>query len=626
MRSSARLFRACNATLGSFFAIVILWAVIEAASGHHLPPGPARIAAFCAIAAVSLGIGVAAFLLCGQQTPKVVAPVQEPLTATPLARLPGEAPAKPLRTARQANEGLEAALTLLVASNPQLAGNFTKHQAEIKRREEAQAADAASAVAETVTVVLRRQIPPRLGETPRSWLGGLPMLPEEVAWPRSVSSEYPERGERPLHFVAQICCEDLPADLWAGLGPRQGWLLLFIDPNQGSPEEADAFRIIHTASLGHERAPPADLGPVHDGVHTAWNFSHYGGQDFVPRIWRRWPVDLAAMPNRAEIEGRGVRVAPPDLAAQIYDGAPVAKPGARPALPAPFTRLGAIYTLNTMLSKHGEPKAPEALPDKLLAGLETPGCLEQMRVYFEYHRDKFRRRLDELRDDVGGPALEREVARRDELLAFLASHPTPASMLDHFQGEQQRLYAWRAETRARLTRLRDNLQQGDADEAFTPAEWTALQAEAAGEPYRDIGFQLWDVTARTSDCVTPPVGLIHHEQHIKLEPGHGMIELVADYYVDAARQRLIPGHVLAEFEPFWRRACNVRPHRIGGYHDGVQSEAVIGPAAHLLMFQIASDDAMQWCWGDLGAYYVRMRPAELQSGEFGRASIVLECH
>ncbi len=55
--------------------------------------------------------------------------------------------------------------------------------------------DPASAVMETVTVVLRRQTPPRLDEPPRSWLGGLPMLPDDVAWPRSVSREYPERGD-----------------------------------------------------------------------------------------------------------------------------------------------------------------------------------------------------------------------------------------------------------------------------------------------------------------------------------------------------------------------------------------------------------------------------------------------
>ncbi|NOS54570.1 DUF1963 domain-containing protein, partial [Acinetobacter baumannii] len=85
-------------------------------------------------------------------------------------------------------------------------------------------------ISESVSVVLRRQIPPR-NEAPRSWIGGLPMLPDHVEWPRSVSAEHPQKGERPLHFVAQVACADFPAELWGGLGPREGWLLLFIDPN-----------------------------------------------------------------------------------------------------------------------------------------------------------------------------------------------------------------------------------------------------------------------------------------------------------------------------------------------------------------------------------------------------------
>ena len=110
-------------------------------------------------------------------------------------------------------------------------------------------------ISENVSVILRRQIPPRF-EAPRSWLGGLPMMPDHVEWPRSISSEHPERGERPLHFVAQIACADLPAELWGGLGPRHGWLLLFIDPNQGGPEGPDAFRVLYVDTLGAERRPP----------------------------------------------------------------------------------------------------------------------------------------------------------------------------------------------------------------------------------------------------------------------------------------------------------------------------------------------------------------------------------
>lgn len=141
-------------------------------------------------------------------------------------------------------------------------------------------------ISESVSVVLRRQVPPRF-EPPRSWLGGLPMLPDDVEWPRSVSSEHPDKGERPLHFVAQIACANLPAELWGGLGPREGWLLLFIDPNQGVPEGPDVFRVLHIETLGSERHPPDDLGPVHDGMYTGPSYDHHRSVDEVPRNWRR---------------------------------------------------------------------------------------------------------------------------------------------------------------------------------------------------------------------------------------------------------------------------------------------------------------------------------------------------
>lgn len=64
----------------------------------------------------------------------------------------------------------------------------------------------ALSVEETVSVVLRRQIPVRFDEPPRSWLGGLPMMPDDVRWPTAAMTDHPERGRTPLHFVAQVAC------------------------------------------------------------------------------------------------------------------------------------------------------------------------------------------------------------------------------------------------------------------------------------------------------------------------------------------------------------------------------------------------------------------------------------
>ena len=71
------------------------------------------------------------------------------------------------------------------------------------------------------SVILKRQVPIRFDEAARSWLGGLPMMPKLRRWPRNAEGAS-------LHFIAQICCADLPENLWEGMGPRKGWLLLFV--------------------------------------------------------------------------------------------------------------------------------------------------------------------------------------------------------------------------------------------------------------------------------------------------------------------------------------------------------------------------------------------------------------
>ncbi len=103
-----------------------------------------------------------------------------------------------------------------------------------------------------------------------------------------------------------------------------------------------------------------------------------------------------------------------------------------------------------------------------------------------------------------------------------------------------------------------------------------------------------------------------------------MSEVAADYQGDARLRSLVPAALLAELEPHWRALTDNRPHRIGGFHDGIQSEPEDGPQAEVLLFQIASDEAMHWQWGDGGAYYITISPRDLAAGRYDRAEIRLE--
>ena len=164
-------------------------------------------------------------------------------------------------------------------------------------------------------MVLRRQIPVRFDEAPRSWLGGLPMMANDVQWPTAVTTNHPERGRTPLHFVAQVACNDLPRELWGGLGPRTGWLLLFLNGEDWDVmSNPEALQVIHITELGSERQPPPGMLPVHDETHTGPDYGFVRNQADVPTVWRRWPVDLVTVPNRPVTRDGGPTITPENFA------------------------------------------------------------------------------------------------------------------------------------------------------------------------------------------------------------------------------------------------------------------------------------------------------------------------
>ncbi|HXI05881.1 MAG: DUF1963 domain-containing protein [Bradyrhizobium sp.] len=51
-----------------------------------------------------------------------------------------------------------------------------------------------------------------------------------------------------------------------------------------------------------------------------------------------------------------------------------------------------------------------------------------------------------------------------------------------------------------------------------------------------------------------------------------------------------------------------------------------GAVKALLLFQIATDDAMHWCFGDAGACYVFLGVDALKEMDFSKATMTLECY
>ena len=130
---------------------------------------------------------------------------------------------------------------------------------------------------EPVVVRLVPQIPLRDVEHPRSWLGGAPAMAEHIPWPVIEG--------RNANFLAQICCADLPGDLWDGLGPRDGWLVFFIHPTDYESH------VLHVRELGPWRQGPEDLSIADWSINLPYGKSQLRAID----AWPRWPVDLVSV-------------------------------------------------------------------------------------------------------------------------------------------------------------------------------------------------------------------------------------------------------------------------------------------------------------------------------------------
>lgn len=94
------------------------------------------------------------------------------------------------------------------------------------------------------TVRLVLQVPVIDGGS--AWLGGGARLAPGMAWPVLDGA--------PLQLLAQFDCAQLPADLWGGLGPRQGWLAIFVHPVTLKP------KVLHFAIAGDFKPSPP-IGP-----------------------------------------------------------------------------------------------------------------------------------------------------------------------------------------------------------------------------------------------------------------------------------------------------------------------------------------------------------------------------
>jgi uncharacterized protein YwqG len=130
---------------------------------------------------------------------------------------------------------------------------------------------------EAVSVRLVPQVPIR-NESPDGWFGGGARLPPGSRWP--------ELDGTPLQLLAQVNCAALPSDLWDGLGPRHGWLAIFIEPIEYT------VQVMHFAEVA-ELTPGPELRP--DNAIVGYDMRPRPGKAELIQAIPHWPVDVVAV-------------------------------------------------------------------------------------------------------------------------------------------------------------------------------------------------------------------------------------------------------------------------------------------------------------------------------------------
>lgn len=521
--------------------------------------------------------------------------------------------------------------------------------------------------ADPVSAILRRQVPVRFSERPRSWLGGLPNMPEDVAWPTQ------GQEGRPLNFVAQIACADLPEGLWRGQGPREGWVLLFVDAISMDGTGEDTSKVIHIERLGQERQPPKGLAPVQDVHHVGAEY--WQPQEDIPCIWRKWPIDIVEQHQQLK-QGQVISFvkrafAPrPTTSEELY-GIKQAEdlPRLDPDVSPPRT-WGAAADYLSMLILWAKEQAGRD-PSDLTAPLRADeGWLERQIGAAESEISEIADQRDTKQAVAEALKAQAETAAAREAEAGTEDSPdieTGTSKPDlgnaepempdseKLAGQHRNALAWVAKLDARLATETKTLShlQAYRDEDGEPRLDDEILASVADvriwwasldEPLRTmrdafaeqdrlgkLPVEAWNgVTAVLSENMQIDLFQRGYRGQGKMDAlrretlslgglkpwGDAILrEHYLDLYTTSPETRaLIPEAAFEKVEEIARAISWGRPHRMGGLPDPLQDD--VGPETPPLLFQIASDTGMNWMWGDAGTIFVHTSDNELAERRF----------
>ncbi len=517
----------------------------------------------------------------------------------------------------------------------------------------------------------------------RSWLGGNPKVPAGTPWPRN------SKGV-PLQFIAQVACEDFPAALWNGLGPRTGSLLLFanvFDLDRISQKEE--VQVVQVDSTGPEMEPPEDC-PVSRhamliGSPRGETIEHPG----VPKLWRKWPVDFISH-DYEDIGDPTKKPYPFQRGAEEIYGAPVSDRRITSqdfGLEQPLTWRGALYVVESILDAVGTPEKFKRDFVGMKSGLlDDPPEPDQQGFNAEFERRrkanpnladgdwsawgaarvalksamKAERRTGWL--ERARPALVRNIDVWKQLyVSEVQDLDAKRHTLDDTQiSHKQFMLNHRAESVKRMEQ--DLLYLDDLMKSYPGTEGEkSLSAEfkELGEAYLESGTRMIQKLSDLRACMLDRnldsplsledwtditriwedvAGLVWQKHDGKLAQKVEQKFHVGRFIEPAISEDLLDlytGDNLADIQlgHAWVVDIEASARSLGRgarHQIGGQLIPVQSELRHdpsrVLLFQISTDRLLGWSWGDNGNLYVTMSKEDLKSKRFQNVQAWLECH
>lgn len=153
--------------------------------------------------------------------------------------------------------------------------------------------DQIKSTARPAILVQRGNLPIGLAPSTSSYIGGLPALPPDLAWPRSTTRPGDDKNATALSFIAQINLAELPRTRGKSPLPPEGILLFFLESNfteKSYPEVRVLFApdAISNASVSLVSIPD-DLMPLGEASDSARDQPDDGSDG---RLQRKYPVSF----------------------------------------------------------------------------------------------------------------------------------------------------------------------------------------------------------------------------------------------------------------------------------------------------------------------------------------------